>query len=445
MLASSWICFCLATLPPIAPQDGPGAVVEPSAKLEKLWDEGSFTEGGAKAADGAILFSDIGDRIMRFDPKTGQTTVFREPGGRSNGMIFDPQGRLIVAEGANTGGNRRVTITEPDGRVRVLAEGYQGKRFNSPNDVAVDSKGRVYVTDPRYVGDEPRELDFEGVFRIDPDGRVALLETTAKKPNGILVSPDEKTLYVADNGPAGRTLLALDLSPEGEVSRPRVLHDFGASGGIDGMTATTDGRIVAGVPSGVLVLSTEGQIVAQIPVPDAVGNVEFGGDDDKDLYIMAGKSLYRIRTNMTGFRVGEPKRAECLLNVRLPKATYERGEKIIPEIEYANQSGRDLSIWSSGFWPNHKVIVKDEAGNSPPLTAKGKQCRDAFAPGGDRDKNSPIIVEAGKIRRAGAEIDVASLFELDPGKQYALEIVYDDRQEPTPLKMNSRAVKFEVR
>ena len=301
MIASTLLLVLLATASP----DAPKAVVEPSAKLEKLWDEASFAEGGAKAADGSILFSDIGDRIMRFDPKTGQTTVFREPSGRANGMIFDADGRLIVAEGANTGGNRRVTITEPDGRVRVLAEGYQGKRFNSPNDVAVDSKGRVYVTDPRYVGDEPRELDYEGVFRIDPDGRVTLLETTAKKPNGILVSPDGKTLYVADNGPGGRTLLALDLSAGGEVSRPRVIHDFGKSGGIDGMTATTDGRIVAGVPTGVLVLSPEGQILAEIPVPGAVGNVEFGGDDDQTLYIMSGKNLYRIRTNMTGHRVGK--------------------------------------------------------------------------------------------------------------------------------------------
>ena len=122
--------------------------------------------------DGAILFSDIGNRIMRFDPKTGKTTVFREPSGRANGLIFDPKGRLIAAEGANAGGDRRVSITERDGTVRTLADRYEGKRFNSPNDVAVDREGRVYVSDPRYVGDEPRELDFEAVFRIDPDGKV---------------------------------------------------------------------------------------------------------------------------------------------------------------------------------------------------------------------------------------------------------------------------------
>ena len=135
-------------------------VVAPGAKLEKLWDEGSFTEGGALTGDGAILFSDIGDRIMKFDPATGKTTVFREPSGRANGLIFDPKGRLIAAEGANAGGNRRISITEPDGTVRTLADRYEGKRFNSPNDVAVDRQGRVYFSDPRYVGSRAARARF---------------------------------------------------------------------------------------------------------------------------------------------------------------------------------------------------------------------------------------------------------------------------------------------
>src|SRR4051794_33936053 len=136
-------------------------VVAPGATLEKLWGEGTFTEGGALAEDGAILFSDIGDRIMRFDPATRAVTVFREPSGRANGLIFDPKGRLVAAEGASPGGGRRVSITERDGTVRTLADRYRGKRFNSPNDLAVDRRGRVYVSDPRYGGDDPRELDYE--------------------------------------------------------------------------------------------------------------------------------------------------------------------------------------------------------------------------------------------------------------------------------------------
>jgi gluconolactonase len=289
-----------------------GRVLAPGASLEKLWGEGSFTEGGALAGDGAILFSDIGNRILRFDPATRAVTVFREPSGRANGLIFDAKGRLIAAEGANTGGGRRVSITEPDGTVRTLADRYQGRRFNSPNDVAIDRRGRVYVSDPRYVGDDPRELDFEAVFRIDADGTVVRLDTTAAKPNGVAVSPDGMTLYVSDNGPKRRALLALDLDPEtGSASRPRVLHDFGTGRGVDGMTVATDGRIVAsagsGADAGVHVFTPDGRRLALIPTPEPPTNVEFGGADRKTLYITAGKSLYRIDTTMVGAQSWPPR------------------------------------------------------------------------------------------------------------------------------------------
>jgi gluconolactonase len=294
------------------PDDQPAGVIAPWATLEKLWGEGVFTEGGAMAEDGSILFSDIGDRIMKYDPRTGKATVFREPSGRANGLIFDPAGRLIAAEGANTGGQRRITITERGGTVRTLADRYQGKRFNSPNDVAVDRQGRVYFSDPRYVGSEPRELDFEGVFRIGQDGTVTRLETTASKPNGLAISPDGKILYVADNGEKRRVLLALALDENGDVSHPRVIHDFGDGRGIDGMTVTTDGRIVAaagaGKRAGAYIFSPDGKILATIPTPESPANVEFGGQDGKTLYIMAGKSLYRIRTTLTGFHVWPSRR-----------------------------------------------------------------------------------------------------------------------------------------
>src|SRR5205814_4216996 len=122
----------------------------------------------------------------------------------ANGLDFDPRGRLVACEGGNTGGNRRITITETDGKVRVLADRWKGKRFNSPNDLTIDTKGRVYFTDPRYVGDEPREIDTESVYRIDSDGTVTQNITDVEKPNGIILSPDMKILYLADSNPRGK-------------------------------------------------------------------------------------------------------------------------------------------------------------------------------------------------------------------------------------------------
>src|SRR5262249_10604964 len=245
--------------PPIVPE---------GAKLEKLWDKGEFTEGPAHGPGGCIYFTDIGNAIMKYDPATGKTTVYREPSGRANGLDFDPQGRLVACEGANTGGNRRVTVTEKDGTVRVLADRWQGKRFNSPNDLTIDPQGRVYFTDPRYVGDEPRDLDRESVYRIDPDGTVTRLISDVEKPNGIILSPDTKTLYLADSNPQGNQhLLAFELKPDGGVGPKRLLHDFGrGSRGIDGMCVDVRGNLYAaagrGKTAGIYVFSPAGKQLA---------------------------------------------------------------------------------------------------------------------------------------------------------------------------------------
>lgn len=289
-----------------------GDIFPKDAQLERLWSEGQFTEGPAYGPDHCVYFSDIGNRIMKFDPATGKVSVFREPSGRANGLCFDKQGRLLACEGAN-GGNRRVSITDQDGTVRTLADRWQDKRFNSPNDLDIDPQGRIYFSDPRYVGNEPREIAQEAVYRIDPDGRVTQLITDVQKPNGVAVSPNGKTLYVADNNSApggARLLLAYPLNPDGSVGAKRILYDFGKERGIDGMCLDEKGNIFAtagsGTKGGIYVFSPEGKLLTFLPTPETPTNCTFGDPDRKTLYITAGKSLYRIRTNVRGHAIYWP-------------------------------------------------------------------------------------------------------------------------------------------
>lgn len=299
-----------------------GRIVPAGAKLEMLWGEGDFTEGPALAPDGSILFSDIGDSIWRFDPQTGKTIIFRRPSGRANGLAFNQQGDLIACEGANTGGGRRITITTgidggQDGTVKTLTDRFEGQRFNSPNDLAIDSQGRVYFTDPRYVGNDPRELDFEAVFLVSPDGSTKIATRDVSKPNGILVSADGKMVFVADNNPQGnRHLLAFNINGDGTLGGKRVLYDFAGGRGIDGMALDTQGNIYAtagtGDKAGVYVFSSAGEHLAMIPTPGDPTNCEFGGGEDgSSLYVTCANSkaagtkygLYRITLKATGHHV----------------------------------------------------------------------------------------------------------------------------------------------
>lgn len=296
---------------PLSAVDAPSLVAD-GAKLEKLWGEGEFTEGPAYGPDHCVYFSDIGNRIMKFDPATKKTTIYRDPSGRTNGLDFDPEGRLVACEGANTGGNRRISITEKDGTVKTLADKWKGKRFNSPNDLTIDRKGRIYFTDPRYTGTEPREIDTESVYRIDRDGMVTKIIADVSKPNGIILSPDMKSLYLADNDPKGkRQLLAFPLKDDGSVGAKKVLCDFGDDRGIDGMSIDTKGNIWAtagrGKTGGVHVFTPEGKKIDFIPTPEVPTNCVFGGKDRKTLYVTAGKSLYCIEVKNEGFAVFWPK------------------------------------------------------------------------------------------------------------------------------------------
>jgi gluconolactonase len=286
-------------------------IVTANAKLEKLWGDGSFTEGPAYGPDRCIYFTDIGNRIMRFDPRTGKTNVFREPSGRANGLDFDVQGRLVACEGSNTGGNRRVTRTDANGKVHVLSDNWNGKRLNSPNDLTIARDGTIYFSDPRYVGSEPREIDRENVYRISPTGNTEAFLTNLAKPNGVVLSPNMKTLYVANSDPGkGQQLWAYPIGADGKPGMRNLLHDFGKRRGIDGMCCDADGNVYgaagSGDDGGVYVFSPAGRKLAFIPVPESPTNCVFGGKDRNVLYVTAGKSLYRIQLQVRGFAVYWP-------------------------------------------------------------------------------------------------------------------------------------------
>ena len=295
-------------------------IVPAEAKLELVWAEGDFTEGPTLAGDGSIIFSDIGNRMMKYDPASGKTTVFRDPSGRANGLMFNVKGELIACEGANTGGNRRISITGTDGTVKTLADRFEGKRFNSPNDLAVNKQGQVYFTDPRYVGDDPRELDIEAVFLVETDGKVKLATKELEKPNGILVSPDGRTVFVADNNsrPDGNHhLVSFAVREDGTLHQKKLLWDIGPQRrGIDGMTQDQQGRIYAtagtGDLAGIYVLSPSGEQLAFIATPGDPTNCVFGGEDRRTLYITAQApattkprkfGLYRIQLSTPGYHL----------------------------------------------------------------------------------------------------------------------------------------------
>jgi sugar lactone lactonase YvrE len=321
LAASSWGAFHSAAEDFKPTQQD--TIVPAGAKVEVLWNEGEFTEGPAPDGQGRILFSDIGNRILRFDPSSGQTSVFRDPSGKSNGLKFDPRGNLIACEGAAPGGNRRISLTDPQGNVRTLVDRFEGKRFNSPNDLAITTSGNIYFTDPRYVGDEPRELDFEGVFLVTPDGKVTVATRDVQKPNGIIVTPDDKTVYVADNNNASNgnhQLVAFTARVDGTLADKRMLHDFGANRGIDGMTIDIRGNIYAtagsGPAAGIYVFGPQGEERAFIATPAEPSNCVFGsGPESATLYItgagptkpQAGAkrtyALYRVVLKTPGYHV----------------------------------------------------------------------------------------------------------------------------------------------
>jgi gluconolactonase len=290
----------------------------------------SFLEGPAVDESGNLYFSDmINNRILKMTA-AGAVSVFREDSGRTNGNTFDARGRLISCEGAEQGprGRRRVVRTDiSTGEITVLTDRYEGKRYNSPNDVCVDPAGRIWFTDPYYMEDRSiLEMDVEALYRIDLDGTVArvLAAPSIERPNGLAITPDGRTLYLVDSNsrPGGnRKIWAFTIASDGSLGARRLVYDFGKGRGGDGLRLDERGNLwVAGgillprsrgentdVPAGVYVISPEGKLLGRIPIPeDVTTNLAFGGPDRKTLLVTAGKCIYKIPLGVAGYALYPP-------------------------------------------------------------------------------------------------------------------------------------------
>ena len=306
---------------------GDSKIIPRGAVLETIWEEGGFTEGAAAAPDGTIYFSDFGQpfnsrpaRVMHFDPLTGKINIHVHDSRMANGLMFDRQGNLYACCASPLGGLRALALVRSDGTMQPVITHFQGKQFNSPNDLVIDREGRIYFSDPKYVGPEKMALSSMDVYRYDPNGSLTRVTNDISKPNGVILSPDGKTLYVAetDNGTdeaervtdaeMGRmTLNAFSVQDDGSLGQKRVLINFGDQVGIDGMTVDQQGRVYAAVRSanrfGIAVFEPHGKELAFIPTPHLPTNCCFGRStpiETKTLYITAGSGLYRVRLKTTG-------------------------------------------------------------------------------------------------------------------------------------------------
>jgi len=290
-------------------------VVPADAKLEKLAGAFGLLEGPVWSGTSDLLFSDMVRHVIyRWNPQSG-LSVFpakieypeaehRKRSSGPNGLTFDKKGRLTICEH----GNRRVTRLEKDGSLTVLAERYEGKRLNSPNDLVYRSDGLLYFTDPPLGlwgkhADPRRELPYSGIFLVS-EGKLELVSDELRTPNGLAFSPDEQYLYVVNDDPKKPVIMRYEVNPIGTLSNGEVFFNMASVTkveGLDGMKVDVEGNVYVTVaPSGVVILDWKGKHLGTIQTPEELTNLAWGDDDRRSLYLTALKGLYRIRLNIPG-------------------------------------------------------------------------------------------------------------------------------------------------
>ena len=280
-------------------------IVGANPRIEHLATGFGFTEGPVWRGD-HLLFSDIpNSRIVRYElaEEGPRVTTFRYPSGNANGMTLDRERRLVTCEHTH----RRVSRTGNDGRLTVLANRYDGRRFNSPNDIVVKSDGAIYFTDPPFglAGQQQgKEQDVNGVYRISPEGEVALVVADMERPNGLAFTPDERTLYVDDS--ALGHILAFDVEHDGSLSGRRVFAELRSyeQGVPDGMKLDVEGNVYCTGPGGIWVFDPSARLLGRIMPPEIPANCAWGDADLRGLYMTARTGLYRVRLGISGVPTG---------------------------------------------------------------------------------------------------------------------------------------------
>lgn len=282
-------------------------------KLERVFSQGVFTEGPAADDNGNVFFSDCSENIIYVYNEFDNTTkIWTAESGHANGMNFDHQGRLVTCcdgkkyESSEKGGAHAVRRYEKNGEVVDLATSYQGKKLNGPNDLCFDEAGNIYFTDPRYGYDEDIEQDCMAVYKIDTDLQITRVISDLQYPNGILISQDNKKLYLVDHNPkpGGKRTLEEYVLQGTEWKWSRTLLDFKDGYGMDGMVLDTEGNLYVtggeGEKAGVYIIDPDGNQLGFIATGEIPGNCTFGGKDLSTLYIAASSSLYKIKLNARG-------------------------------------------------------------------------------------------------------------------------------------------------
>ena len=299
-------------------------IIAPDAKIEKLAGGFLFTEGpvwvpSTPESDAYLLFSDPNNNVIYRWTPDGQLSIYRTKSGYagidigeygqpgSNGLTLDKDRRLTI----NQHGNRRVIRLEKNGQVTVLADRYEGKRLNSPNDLVYKSDGSLYFTDPPFglpkaFNDRRKELPYSGVFRVSPDGKSPqLLTTDLSGPNGLAFSPDEKYFYVDNWDEKKKVVMRYEVNPDGTLSNGKVLFDMTSAPGedaLDGLKVDQKGNLYVSGPGGLWIISPEGKLLGTISGPEHPHNFAWGDDDGRTLYLCARTGLYRIRLKVPGIR-----------------------------------------------------------------------------------------------------------------------------------------------